>query len=150
MIRIIQYTDAEQLWELVDSNRDYLKKWLPWLDANISIDDTRAFIAESLKGYSEQLSMVHVIIDELVCGVCGFNSINRNIKAGYIGYWIAENRQGRGIITESCRELEEIGFNKLKLNKIEIHVAQENTPSRKVAERLGYVETGIVLDAEWH
>ncbi|MCH2192501.1 MAG: GNAT family N-acetyltransferase, partial [Gammaproteobacteria bacterium] len=71
------------------------------------------------------------------------------IKAGYIGYWLSKDKQGHGLLTSACNELEEIGFNLLCLNKIEIHVAKENHKSRAVAERLGYSEKGVILDAEW-
>ncbi|PCJ54692.1 MAG: RimJ/RimL family protein N-acetyltransferase [Planctomycetota bacterium] len=149
MIRLIQHTDCERIWKLIEKNRDYLRKWLPWLDWNTSKEDTKEFITNSLKDYVEKKSMVNVIVAEEVCGICSFNSINNSIKAGYIGYWIAENHQGKGLVTESCRDLETLGFEQLKLNKIEIHVAQENIQSQKVAEKLGYIETGKVIDAEW-
>jgi ribosomal-protein-serine acetyltransferase len=149
MIRLIQHTDAERIWALVELNREYLRKWLPWLDGNISIDDTRKFITDSLTGYEQKTSMVHVIVDDQVCGICGFNTFNPSIKAGFIGYWISKDHQGKGLVTEACRALEDIGFGSLGLNKIEIHVANGNVPSRKVAERLGYIETGSILDAEW-
>ncbi len=150
MIRLIQHTDADRIWELVNTNRVYLKKWLPWLDWNTSIKDTRKFITESLKSYADNNSMVCVIMDDdEIHGVCSFYSLDKSIKAGFIGYWIAETSQGKGLVTKACRELENIGFNRLGLNKIEIHAAKENTSSRKVAERLGYLETGTILDAEW-
>ena len=90
-----------------------------------------------------------IINDDKIAGVCGFNSINITIKAGYIGYWISENCQGKGLITKSCQQLENLAFQKMKLNKIEIHAATENTKSRNVAIRLGYTHTGRLFDAEW-
>ncbi|MCP4673704.1 MAG: GNAT family N-acetyltransferase [Desulfobacula sp.] len=150
MIRLISPMDAEELFLLVDENRNYLRKWLPWLDHNKTVDDTREFISTSLCDYAEQRSMIHVIVDEgRICGVCGFNSINRTIKAGFIGYWISQQSQGKGLISKACIALETIGFDRLELNKIEIHIAQENASSRAVAEGLNYQNTGIILDAEW-
>ena len=142
--------DAEELFMLVDENRAYLRKWLPWLDYNKTVDDTREFIKTSLRDYAEQRSMIHVVEDEgRICGVCGFNSINRTIKAGFIGYWVSQQSHGKGLISKACGYLETLGFDGLGLNKIEIHIAQENAPSRAVAERLNYQNTGIILDAEW-
>ena len=93
--------------------------------------------------------MVNVVIQKGIVGLCAFNSFNPSIKAGYIGYWLAKDCQGYGYITEACKDLEYIGFNRLKLNKIEIHVAKDNQKSRAIALKLGYVETGVILDAEW-
>ena len=150
MIRLIIHTDANDLFCLVDTNREYLKNWLPWLDYNTSVSDYESFITKSLQDYANRKSMVFVIIHEdKICGVCGFNSFNNTIKAGYIGYWIARQYQGKGLITKSCQELETIGFQKLNLNKIEIHAATDNYKSRNVAIRLGYIHTGKLLAAEW-
>jgi len=150
MIRLINHTDADELFRIVDLNRNYLKTWLPWLDYNLSVKDTEQFITKSLHDYANKISMVCVILhDDDICGVCGFNSFNHSIKAGYIGYWLSERYQGKGIITKSCQELELIAFEKLKLNKVEIHAATDNHKSRNVAIRLGYIHTGKLFDAEW-
>lgn len=150
MIRLISHMDAEELFLLVDENRTYLRRWLPWLDNNKTVDDTREFIKTSLRDYAEQRSMIHAVEDEgRICGVCGFNSINKTIKAGFIGYWISQKSQGKGLISKACGALEALGFDRLGLNKIEIHIAQENTLSRAVAKRLNYQSTGTILNAEW-
>ncbi|MBI9090392.1 MAG: GNAT family N-acetyltransferase [Desulfobacterium sp.] len=150
MIRLVSHIDAEELFKLVDENRAYLRRWLPWLDHNKTLDDTREFIKTSLRDYAEQGSMIHVVEDAgRVCGICGFDSINRTIKAGFIGYWISQQSQGKGLITMACGALETLGFDRLGLHKLEIHIAQENVSSRAVAERLNYQNTGTILDAEW-
>ena len=149
MIRLIKQEDAESIWALVESNRDYLRRWLPWLDYTQSISDTEKFIEDAIAGYANKKCMVNVIEDEEIVGIVGFNSFNWDIKAGYIGYWVSESMRGKGITGSFCKELQRIGFEEHDLNKIEIHVAVENIASRRVAEKLGYVETGTLLDAEW-
>lgn len=150
MIRLISHMDADELYSLVDENRAYLRNWLPWLDHTKTVDDTREFIKTCLRDYAEQKSMIHIVEEEgSICGVCGFNSIDSITRAGYIGYWISQKSQGRGLISRACGALETIGFGRLGLNKIEIHIAKENVSSRAVAERLNYQNTGTILDAEW-
>ena len=39
----IEESHAEELFDVVDSNRDHLKEWLPWLDRNKTVDDQRNF-----------------------------------------------------------------------------------------------------------
>ena len=63
-----------------------------------------------------------------------------------IGYWLVENRQGHGIITDCVRALTDFGFSAFGLNRIYIHCAVENLKSRAVAERLGYVNEGTAQD----
>lgn len=103
-------THVKLISKLVDRNREYLRRWLPWLDHNKSVEDTKTFIKTSLKDYAEQKSMVFVIINnDEISGVCGFNSINHTIKSGYLGYWISEDCQGKGLVYQSCIEMERIG-----------------------------------------
>jgi ribosomal-protein-serine acetyltransferase len=150
MIRIIQHTDADEIFKLVSDNRVYLRKWLPWLDHNTSVMDTKKFIDSALAEFANNNSMVYVVIQgELICGIVGFNWINWANKSAGIGYWLAEQYGGTGIMTRACIELEAIGFQKMKLNKLEINVAEGNSKSNKLAQRLGYVNTGLIRDAEW-
>lgn len=47
-LRQLNLQDANQLFALIDSNRSYLREWLPWLDTNVSSDDSIAFIEHIL------------------------------------------------------------------------------------------------------
>ena len=155
MLRLIQPEDAPRLWELVDRNRSYLRRWLPWLDITTSCEDSQQFIADALSAFEVGESMVNVILDQdepphsQVVGICGFNWLNSTLRSGYVGYWLDEAHQGKGLMRRSCQVLERIGFEQMNLNKIEIHVAEKNLPSRRIAEGLGYNETGRIWDAEW-
>ena len=91
MIRRIQKNDAQEIFSLVDANRNFLREWLPWLDHNTSVKDTEKFISDSIEGYTKKKSLTCVIIENDIVGICGFNSINHSIKAGYIGYWLSKD-----------------------------------------------------------
>ena len=39
---------AAPLFEAVDSQRDYLLQWLPWVDTTLNVEDTQLFIRESI------------------------------------------------------------------------------------------------------
>jgi hypothetical protein len=40
----IEESHAEELFDVVDSNRDHLRKWLPWLDMNKTVEGQRIFV----------------------------------------------------------------------------------------------------------
>ena len=42
------------------------------------------------------------------------------------GYWLSVDHQGKGIVSEACKKLMDIGFSKLGLNTIRIECAEEN------------------------
>ena len=149
-LRLLQLTDAEELFALTDANRQYLRQWLPWLDIIIQVDDTRDFIARTMKQFAENEGLVAAIRNGgKIVGLVGFNRIEQQDRTGYIGYWLAESARGKGIMTKSCESLINYGFTTLKLNRVVITCATENHRSRAIPLRLGFIHEGVVCDAEW-
>ena len=147
---LIEINDAERVFELTDKSRNCLKEWLPWLDSTISMEDTREFIRGCLKDYANNKSLNSVILfNGEIVGIAGFNSINWSNKTAYIGYWLGEEFQGNGIMTEVAKTLTDYAFNELNLNKVEIRAAVGNKKSRSIPERLNFVNEGCIRQAEW-
>lgn len=76
-------------------------------------------------------------------------SFNWSNKTAYIGYWLGEDFQGKGIMTKVAKALTDPAFSNLKLNKVEIRAAAENEKSRGIPERLGFVKEGCIRKSEW-
>ena len=149
-LRLLQLADAEELFALTDANRLYLRQWLPWLDIINQVDDTRDFIARTLKQFAENEGLAAAICDHgRIVGLIGFNRIEQQDRTGYIGYWLAEFAQGKGLMTKSCQSMINYGFTTLKLNRVVIACATGNHRSRAIPLRLGFIYEGVVRDAEW-
>ncbi|MCM3762502.1 GNAT family N-acetyltransferase [Alkalihalobacillus oceani] len=149
-LKLIEGKDSERVFELTERSREYLRQWLPWLDGTTKVEDTEAFIKMSLEGFVEGRSLQTVILYRgQAVGVAGFNQINRANQTAYIGYWLGKDYQGNGIMTRVAQALTDYAFTELKLNKVEIRAAVENTKSRAVPERLGFVQEGTLRQAEW-
>jgi len=146
-LSIPQY--ADELFELTDRNRDFLKQWLPWLDAVTRPSDTKAFIEMQLSLFQRGEALhITIFYRDKIAGVLGYNRIDQANDIGYIGYWLAQEYNGRGIMTESVKDLVELGFNYYSLNRIEIRCAVDNLKSRAIPERLGFKQEGIIRGAE--
>ena len=146
-LSIPQY--AEELFELTDRNRDFLQQWLPWLDRVKAASDTKDFIdAQLLKFQQGDALHVTIFYQHQIAGVVGYNEIDRDNSIGHLGYWLAREYNGKGIMTKSVRELIEIGFEYYKLNRIDIRCAEDNSRSRAIPERLGFKNEGIIRQAE--
>lgn len=146
---MLQESLAEKLFQLVDSDREYLNKWLPWVNHTKTVNDTKVFIKNSIVDFAEGKSMNLAIeyLNEIV-GVTGYNTIYKDLKKVEIGYWLSSKQQGRGIITKSCTKLIQHAFNELDIEKVQISVAAENIKSRKVCEKLGFKLEGIIKNSE--
>ena len=83
-----------------------------------------------------------ILYQDVVAGGIGIK-INQTRKyIGEIGYFIDEEYWGRGIATAAVKLIENIGFKKLGLSRLEILMRPENKPSEKVAKKNGYKKEG--------
>lgn len=140
---------ADELFELVENNREHLTKWMTWPPETTSSKDTGEFIRKSLVGLSNLEEIYFGIeLNNKLVGVIAFNTISKKLRKVIIGYWISEDFQGKGIITKCCQFLINYAFDELDMDKIEIHIATENYPSQRVCERLGFKQEGTVHNAE--
>jgi len=76
------------------------------------------------------------------------------LRGAHIGYWIDRSYAGRGYTTQAVNLLTEYGFSVLALHRIEINLRPENTASRRVAEKAGYLLEGerpryLHIDGDW-
>ena len=149
-LRAVSPSDAAPLFTLIDSHRLFLRRWLPWVDETRREEDTRAFIELAKRQWQAGQGFEFVIErDHELCGAIGINRMERANRLGAIGYWLRSDRQGLGIMTQSCRRLIEFGFEELGLNRLVLAAAVDNRPSRRVAERLGFALEGVFREAEW-
>lgn len=146
----LEIAHGQELYDLTEANRDYLREWLPWLDHIESSSDTKKFIESTIKESSAGGAPNFAVIYEgAICGVAGFHEINKQHKIGSIGYWLSQNHNGNGIITTAVKELLTIGFGEFNLNKIEIRCAEGNIKSRAIPERLGFKYEATLRQCEW-
>lgn len=149
-LRILEEWDAPELFSLIDRNRAYLREWLPWVDYETSVEDSRSFVRRCLQHYldNEGFTMGIHYQDQLV-GVIGYHPVNWPSRKVEIGYWLDANVQGKGIMTRACRAVVRYAFEKLLLNRVTILCATGNLRSRAIPERLGFTQEGTLREAEW-
>ena len=149
-MEILCNNHAAEIIDLTETDQNYLRKWLPWLDQVKTVSDTEEFIKSTIQEYNAGgAPNFAVLYSGVMCGVAGFHEINREHKLGSIGYWLGEKFTGNGIITSTTNELLKIGFQKYNLNRIEVRCAEGNTKSRKIPERLGFTYEATLRQCEW-
>jgi ribosomal-protein-serine acetyltransferase len=142
--------DTEELFALTDTNRDHLRRWLPWLDATRVAATTAKFIAQTQREATAGTGLHFAIYEQtIIVGMIGYVRIDSVNRGAYIGYWLADDAQGRGIMTRAVTTLYTYGFAKMDLHRQVILCAEKNTASCAVAERCGFQFEGVSRDAEW-
>ena len=149
-LRLLELSNEKDLFALVEYNRQYLRQWLPWVDANTKVQDSSSFIKDVQEKFVEgkSISMGIWHIGKLV-GVISYHDIDWENRVGYIGYWLNQSTQGQGIMTKSCKKLVDYGFKELKLNRIDIRCVAGNDKSCAIPKRLGFTHEGVVRQPEW-
>ena len=147
-MRLLEEADTEEMYELVHRNRAYLAEWMPWA-AGQTFEGTAAFIQGALRRHAERNgSELALVLDDRIIGAAGFAGIDWVARRTAAGYWLAEEHQGRGLMTRAVRALVDHAFGELELHRVEIQAAEGNHRSRAIPERLGIREEGLLREAE--
>src|SRR5436309_536427 len=105
-VRLLEMQDAEELFAMVERNRPYLREWLPWVDSTRSAEDVRGFIHRvHLQYEASQGPQAAIVMDGRIVGGIGCHPIDWSNKNCSIGYWIAAEQQGRGVMTQCAANL---------------------------------------------
>ncbi|WP_340111603.1 GNAT family N-acetyltransferase [Maribellus mangrovi] len=139
---------ASVVFETINHDRDYLKEWLPFVNHTFDISDTERFI-ESVSGNNRD-QVFSIWYREEFAGLIGFKDTDWINRKTEIGYWLAKNMQGKGIITSCVQTLCNHTFRKMKLNRIQIKAAVENLKSQAIPEKLNFKYEGIERCGELH
>ncbi|MBU2713845.1 GNAT family N-acetyltransferase [Zooshikella harenae] len=148
-LALVQPSFVKDYYKIVSSERDYLAQWLNWPLHAQSEEFFISFIKHSLHDYAEGKSLTCALIfqKQVVGNIC-YSAINQELKKVEIGYWLSAEHQGKGIVTRAVKALITNAFDELGMEKVQISVAAENYPSRKVCEKLGMNQEGIITNAE--
>lgn len=149
-LEFLEEIHAEAMLNIVNTNREYLREWLPWVDNMQTVDNYKNYINDCQQRAADKTDFSFaIIVDKNITGRIGMHHINQQNKIGEIGYWLADGMQGKGIVTKCCTAIMELGFGELGLNRIEIKCGVGNHRSRAIAEKLKFKEEGILRQAEW-
>lgn len=149
-LKLLEVRHADELFRLTDQNRVYLREWLPWVESTTASAQTEGYIRSSLQAFSENNGFsAGIFYRGSMAGCIGLHSIDWVNRQTSIGYWLAANYQGLGIMTSACRALIDYIFHDLSLNRVEIKAAALNAKSRAIPERMKFRNEGTIRQAQW-
>ncbi|MEE3340835.1 MAG: GNAT family protein [Hallerella sp.] len=149
--------DSEELLYLVDSSREELDVFLPWVESFLEMGDAYS----SISAYKMQRDManggafgIRRIEDGALLGEVILQWIDWKNRSVSFGYFLGSEFWGEGYATEAVKLALDY-VRRLGMHRVEISAAVENKRSCDLAKRLGFEQEGVAKDAEflhgkWH
>ncbi|MBN9483434.1 MAG: hypothetical protein BGO70_13210 [Bacteroidetes bacterium 43-93] len=148
LLRSYQLEDAAELFRSVNESRAHLRPWLVWVDATQKQEHSMQFIQQSLvQQHNQEALALGIFHNRKIIGGIGMHHWDHVLEKAQLGYWISKEFEGRGIIHRCMLRFIDFLFDKVNLNKIELHFIPANKRSAAVAERLGFKIEGIIRDS---
>ncbi|MEG1400767.1 GNAT family protein [Bacteroides sp.] len=139
-LRPLQADDANDMYDTIDAQREYLGRWLPFVAGTTLISVNQAFVDSAVDADDKTYTIRKG--DKFV-GLIGFKATDKANRKTEIGYWLSEEHQGQGIMTRAVEVLCKCAFEKLEINRVQIKCAVGNNPSSNIPKRLGFKFEGL-------
>ncbi len=149
-LRIVTQNHVRAIYDAIDQNRIFLRKWLPFVDSTQSEKDTHAFIKSVVDDVEKRQEVFTVWYRKEFAGLLGLKDIDYFNRKCEIGYWLIENMTGKGIMSLSVEKLIGFVFSNLEMNRITIRCGVGNRSSTAIPKKLGFTFEGVERNGEKH
>ena len=148
-LRLWEAGDAAELTEVIAANREHLATWMPWAETygfqdSVEFLDLKRIQVEANDGFEAAL-----LVDGEIAGGVGFHRVDWVNRSTALGYWLAADAQGRGLMTAAVTALLDYAFFEWDLHRVIIEVVVGNERSRAIPERLGFRQEVILREAKF-
>ncbi len=131
--------DATFMNPAILASMESLSPWMSWAVTPPSMDETRLYCRRALLEWHDRETLDYrLFLGEDFVGNCAIHSINWDVPAAQLGYWLHQNFQGRGLMNEAVARLTQLAFDEMKLVRLEIRCNARNLASAGVASRAGF------------
>jgi ribosomal-protein-serine acetyltransferase len=151
LLERLSLSHVETIFNAINQNRKFLRKWLPFVDFTQKISDTERFVRSIIEKVSSNRDEVYVIwYNHVFVGLIGFKDIDRINDKIEIGYWLIEKMTGKGIAIAAARKMVNLAFRNMEMNRVVIRCGVGNEKSAAIPRRLGFSLEGIERNGERH
>jgi RimJ/RimL family protein N-acetyltransferase len=108
-------------------------------------DAREYFLAQErgrLHGKQVDFALVDPLDERTVLGGASLYDVQDGRAA--VGYWLAAQARGRGVVTHAVRLIAAWAFDELGIARLELTCAPDNHASQRVAERCGFTREGVL------
>ena len=158
VVRSLRGDDARTWREVRSANRDWLRPWDATVPPGAAArpPSYRAVVRSQLRQARRGQMLPFVVeLDGRFSGQVTVSNITRgSAQWGSLGYWLARDVAGRGVMPRAVAMVIDHCFGPVGLHRIEICIRPENTNSLRVVEKLGLAQVGMAprflhIDGAW-
>lgn len=152
-LRLHEPRYAEEVYEVAIANREHINPWMPFLCDSYNLDASREHARGSLQGFADRTKITLTMVEHgKVVGSTGWTDWQDSTlfdgrlvyASADIGYWLAKEATGRGLMTRAVRAVTALAFEGYGLKRLTIRAEPQNVASWRVAERAGYQYEGLL------
>jgi [ribosomal protein S5]-alanine N-acetyltransferase len=149
-IRQLEVSDATAALELQIRNKEFFQAYSPMrIDGFYTVQGQtnviEANIAQSQNNSKYTFGIFLNDTDELIGSVSLSEILRGPLQSCYIGYYLDQQQNGKGYMTEAVILAVDFAFKELELHRIEAGVMPHNIGSMKVREKAGFHKEGIAV-----
>jgi ribosomal-protein-serine acetyltransferase len=148
VLRPFAESDAAELTAAVAANREHLARWLPWAESHGFENSVDYLARKRAQIEADDGFEAAIVLDRRIVGAAGFHRVDWINRSTSIGYWLAADAQGRGLMTAAVSALLDHAFYEWDLHRVIIEVIVGNERSQAIPERLGFRQEAILRQAK--
>jgi len=148
VIRLYAVEDAAEMFDSVDSCREYLSEWMDWVTHYERVENATEYIVKNMIGVRKLAETREIgvgIYDRETgnhVGGIGFHGLKLETAAAEFGYWIRQDLAGRGYASEASKAwitfmLRPQAEGGMGMARVRAYCSSDNPGSRRVLEKLG-------------
>lgn len=134
--------DAAQLAAVIPRNLDHLRTFMEWTAFEPqSVEQREQWIAQVAQKFDDgdDFTLGMFTHDGALVGGTGFH-VRTDPDRLAIGYWIDQDYEGQGLVTEACAALTRVALEIAGADIVEIAHAPRNVRSAAIPARLGFAQ----------
>lgn len=154
ILRILDDSDAAELYACIEESREHLSKYLRWaVDKFLTVEDCKAEIRRFQARFFSRDDLHYFIFEKstgkMIGSAGGYCTMLRT-PTWDVGYSLFEPFLGHGYATEAARAVIQLMCEELKAKRIELVINAENAASQRLAKRLGFQLEVTQREHEWN
>lgn len=154
--------DVGEIRRVMRTNHEHLKPWNPAPPPGedpSSITEVSKTVLRQRRDWKVGRGFVFMVAERdapaVFIGKIALNGIMRGAMcSAYLGYWMAEGSQGKGLVTEAIGAVLDFAYGPAGLHRVQAAIMPRNEKSLRVIEKLafrreGYAERYLQIAGKW-